>query len=195
MNSKFAFRYLVGSVTDVPFGLEGCFRSFAPRVFKRYVQNRKAIGIAGINPTSVFAKTTINLGCTHADRHTDKGNNRCGWCAILPGGKFNPKLGGHLVLEDAGVVLEFGPGDVALIPSAVITHYNLPLQEGEDRFSIVGYSAGMLFRHALLQTSAFLGKTKAQQEALLAATVGERLEAGWSAYSTLSELRRVREGD
>lgn len=35
-----------------------------------------------------------------------------------------------------------------LFPSAVITHENIPVQPGETRFSITGYSAGGLWRYA-----------------------------------------------
>ncbi|KAF7335068.1 hypothetical protein MVEN_02257300 [Mycena venus] len=35
---------------------------------------------------------------------------------------------------------------IILIPSAVVTHSNTPIQEGEERYSLVQYSAGSLFR-------------------------------------------------
>lgn len=35
-----------------------------------------------------------------------------------------------------------------LFPSAAVTHENIPIQTGETRFSITGYTAGGLWRYA-----------------------------------------------
>ncbi|KAI9429108.1 hypothetical protein H4582DRAFT_2090056 [Lactarius indigo] len=69
-----------------------------------------------------------------------------GWCSITPLGSFNPKEGGHIILWDFGLVIEFPPGSTVLIPSALITHSNTPLQAGETRFCLIQYAAGGLFR-------------------------------------------------
>lgn len=71
---------------------------------------------------------------------------------------------------------------------ACLAVYNIPIQEGENRFSIVGYTTGMLFRHEVLLQNQFEGLSKKEKEELLASTVHERLEEGWSQYSTLDEL-------
>ncbi|KAM6496394.1 hypothetical protein JOM56_009100 [Amanita muscaria] len=59
---------------------------------------------------------------------------------------FNPKLGGHLVLWDFALLVEFPPGSTVLIPSALFLHSNVPIQGGETRYSMVQYAAGGLFR-------------------------------------------------
>lgn len=131
----------------------------------------------------------MNFGTTVTGRHTDPGNKRTGGCTVTPGGRFNWRLGGHLVLEEPGVVLELAPGDNVIFPSASITHYNMPIKGGEERWSIVGYSSGQLFRHALLQTPEFDGLSKEEVEAALKSTARARVEAGWARYCTLDELR------
>lgn len=94
-----------------------------------------------------FPCRSFNLGKQSvASPHTDHKNLAQGWCSITPLGSFNPKKGGHLVLWDFNLMIEFPPGSTALIPSALIKHSNTLLQSGETRYSIVQYAAGGLFR-------------------------------------------------
>ena len=51
-----------------------------------------------------------------------------------------------MVLEEYKLVIEFPRGSTIQIPSAIVTHYNLPIGEDETRFSFVQYAAGGLFR-------------------------------------------------
>lgn len=69
-----------------------------------------------------------------------------GWCAITALGDFHPTAGGHLVLPDLKLAVEFPPGSTILIPSAIFTHYNLPIGPDETRRSITLFSAGSIFR-------------------------------------------------
>ncbi|THV00197.1 hypothetical protein K435DRAFT_657536, partial [Dendrothele bispora CBS 962.96] len=97
--------------------------------------------------TSVFGTCTVNFGPrTVSRRHRDGANLSFGWCAITALGNFNPNKGGHLILWDLGLVIRFPPGSTILIPSALITHSNIPVQKGETRYSFVQYSAAGLFR-------------------------------------------------
>ncbi|KIO15368.1 hypothetical protein M407DRAFT_51980, partial [Tulasnella calospora MUT 4182] len=61
-------------------------------------------------------------------------------------GKFNYKRGGQLVLHEYRLIIELQPGQLILFPSALITHCNIPLQKGEERYSLTLYSAGGLYR-------------------------------------------------
>ncbi|KAJ7791303.1 hypothetical protein B0H14DRAFT_2395735, partial [Mycena olivaceomarginata] len=64
-------------------------------------------------------------------------------CALsAPLGDFNADQGGHLVCWDYDLIVRFPPGCSILIPSAVVTHSNTPIQDGEERFSLIQYSAG-----------------------------------------------------
>ncbi|KAJ6448524.1 hypothetical protein C8R45DRAFT_850264, partial [Mycena sanguinolenta] len=98
-------------------------------------------------PRSPFAALTINLGpASVSPPHVDGGNKADGMCLITALGDFDPDKGGHVVLWDYNLIIRFPPGCACLIPSAVVTHSNTPIQEGEDRFSLIQYSAGGLFR-------------------------------------------------
>ncbi|KAJ3752821.1 hypothetical protein EV360DRAFT_54542, partial [Lentinula raphanica] len=61
-------------------------------------------------------------------------------------GRFDPDKGGRLVLWDLGLIVRLPPGSTILIPSALLTHSNLPIQDGEERYSVVQYSSSGLFR-------------------------------------------------
>ncbi|PPR05447.1 hypothetical protein CVT24_007946 [Panaeolus cyanescens] len=98
---------------------------------------------------SVFCATTYNLGpFTVCFPHVDVANLSFGWCAICALGQFNPAKGGHLVLWDCKLVIEFPPGSLVLIPSATIAHSNIAIdvEAGEARYSFTQYTAGGLFR-------------------------------------------------
>jgi hypothetical protein len=69
-----------------------------------------------------------------------------GWCTITALGRFDPKKGGHLVIPELRLAIEFPPGSSILIPSAALTHYNLDICKEETRGSVTQFSAGGLFR-------------------------------------------------
>lgn len=79
-------------------------------------------------------------------KHRDVRNVPYGWCAITAMGTFDPKKGGHLVLWEPKLILEFPPGSTLLIPSATITHSNVPISPQETRTSFTQYCSGGLFR-------------------------------------------------
>ncbi len=96
---------------------------------------------------NVFAATTFNLGGKVATyTHTDHLNYAPGWCAVVALGNFDSKLGGHLVLWDLNIYVEFPAGSLILLPSAILRHSNVAIQEGESRYSFTQYTAGGLFR-------------------------------------------------
>lgn len=90
---------------------------------------------------------SINLGPqVVCSKHKDFNNLADGLCWIMAGGDFDPKKGGQLILWELKVIVEFPPGASVLIPSAVISHENLPIADGETRTSLTQYAAGGLFR-------------------------------------------------
>lgn len=96
---------------------------------------------------SVWSSMTVNFGpqtVTHP--HVDHRNRPDGWCPILAGGNFDYQKGGQLVLPDLKLVIEFPPGCVIFLPSALLVHYNCPIQPHETRYSITQYTAGGLIR-------------------------------------------------
>jgi hypothetical protein len=97
--------------------------------------------------SSVFASATVNFGPrTLCFKHRDAANLPFGLCAITALGSFDHKRGGHLVLWECRLVIEFPAGSTVLIPSAVISHCNTAIDARESRYSFTQYSAGSLFR-------------------------------------------------
>ncbi|KAJ7724706.1 hypothetical protein B0H14DRAFT_2268574, partial [Mycena olivaceomarginata] len=66
-------------------------------------------------------------------------------CAVQSLGPFNAAKGGHLVLWDLKMVVEFPTGALILLPSATISHFNVALEVGEERISFTQFTAGGLF--------------------------------------------------
>ncbi|KAL0563534.1 hypothetical protein V5O48_018531, partial [Marasmius crinis-equi] len=124
--------------------------------------------------------------------HRDVQNAPFGWCAVTALRQFNSALGGHLVLWDLGLVLEFPPGSTILLPPATIAHSNVPVAEHETRTSFTQYSAGALFRWVesggrdleqlrKADRKAFNENRRAQQD-------GNFIEQGIARFSTLESL-------
>ncbi|KAK7457915.1 hypothetical protein VKT23_010262 [Stygiomarasmius scandens] len=93
-----------------------------------------------------FAAAAINFRKACTFRHRDFLNLLFGLCAVFSLGDFDYKKGGHLILWDLGLIVEFPPGCVILIPSAMIEHSNTALRMKDVRHSITFFSASGLFR-------------------------------------------------
>lgn len=143
-------------------------------------------------PGSSFAASTVNLGpVTVCWSHRDGRNLGHGLCLIAPGGKFNPAKGGHLVLHEPRLIVKLRPGSLFLFPSACITHQNVPIGEGETRWSLTAYSAGGLWRfiaHGCKTRGAFI-KDDPVGAAAHDAAATLRWEDGCKMFKTLEELK------
>jgi len=116
-------------------------KKYVDEVFNKYPDLRRAF------PGSAYPAAAFNFGpkvCTF--KHRDVLNCPFGFCAIQALGCFDPKKGGHLILWELKLVVEFPPGSLILILSAIITHSNTPLAEGDMRASFTQYVSGGLFR-------------------------------------------------
>ncbi|KAJ7199047.1 hypothetical protein GGX14DRAFT_373437 [Mycena pura] len=130
----------------------GVFANWSPHLYEYYRINMMAFYRR--NPTlkrpfinSIWSACTFNLGPqTCALGHRDFANLAFGWCAITALGNFDYTKGGHLILWDCRLIIEFPPGCTILIPSAAIFHSNIPIAEGERRYSFTQYTAGGIFR-------------------------------------------------
>jgi hypothetical protein len=80
-------------------------------------------------------------------KHIDTQNCPFGWCTITALGDFDATKGGHIILWDLGIIIEFSAGACVCLPSALITHSNIPTGDGEVRMSFTQYCAGEIFRH------------------------------------------------
>ncbi|PBK85158.1 hypothetical protein ARMGADRAFT_942361, partial [Armillaria gallica] len=77
-------------------------------------------------------------------KHRDSLNCPFGWCVITALGCFNLKLGGHVVLWELKMVVEFPHASTILIPSATVTHSNVPVAKGNLRSSFMQFCPGSL---------------------------------------------------
>lgn len=128
--------------------------------------------------------------------HMDSLNLPNGWCAIYCTGHFDPRIGGHLILRDLGLVVEFPPGSVILIPSATLTHGNVPVRTGETRRSFTQYAAGGLFRwvHYDFRTVKVVKEQDPERAAFEEnpAVIARRWQQAMDMYSTLESLHQDR---
>lgn len=140
----------------------------------------------------VFPCRSFNLGQhTASYPHTDRCNLAQSWCSITPIGTFDPKLGGHLVLKELKLIIEFPPSSTILIPSALLTHSNIPIREHETRFSIVQYAAGGLFRwveNGFMKDSEWHKVATADQEEQRQREGSERWSKAAAMFTKLNEL-------
>lgn len=98
-------------------------------------------------PKSIMPSVTFNLGTrVVTKKHVDSQNCPFGWCTITALGDFDASKGGHLLLWDLGLALEFPAGACICLPSALITHSNIPTSENETRMSFTQYCSGEIFR-------------------------------------------------
>ncbi|TFK81527.1 hypothetical protein K466DRAFT_501975 [Polyporus arcularius HHB13444] len=129
-----------------------CLQRFGPNLYKSY--DEVLTDLCDRDPTlyrnwpnNVFACATFNVGSrTTTVKHTDHLNLSYGWCVITAIGNYDPTRGGHAVLWELRMVIEFPPLRSILIPSAVVSHSNTDIADGEVRYSLTQYSAGGLFR-------------------------------------------------
>ena len=142
-------------------------------------------------PRSILPTVAFNIGRkVWTFRHLDPQNCPFGWCTITALGKFDPKKGGHLILWDLGLIIEFPPGASICIPSALISHSNVPVSEDEERASFTQYCSGEIFRYIEndFHTDASLKKSNPQK---LAENQEKRricLRDGFAMFSRVSDL-------
>ncbi|KAJ7671329.1 hypothetical protein DFH06DRAFT_980706, partial [Mycena polygramma] len=135
--------------------VNGMFKSYAPVLHEHYRSTLAAIHthLPGLPRNydefvSVFAAATFNFGPrTVTLPHLDFANLAWGWCAITALGHFDPDKGGHLILWDLRIVIRFPPGSTIFIPSAILRHSNVSIQQDETRYSFTQFSAAGLFRY------------------------------------------------
>ncbi|PPQ82213.1 hypothetical protein CVT26_009203 [Gymnopilus dilepis] len=143
-------------------------------------------------PNSPWASAALNFGPqTVCCRHADYGNLAFGWCCITALGDFDYTKGGHLILWDLKLVVEFPPGSTILIPSSAIHHSNTRIQSGEHRYSFTQYSSGGLFRwrdNDFQTVENHRGSLTTEETASLLTKLSSQLSFGLSLYSTVQEL-------
>ncbi|KAJ7804985.1 hypothetical protein B0H13DRAFT_2388016 [Mycena leptocephala] len=105
-------------------------------------------------------------------------------------GRFDATKGGHLVLWDLELVVEFPHGALILLPSATIAHSNVPVGPGEERASFTQFTSGGIFRYVdngCCTVNELAEEDPEEYERLMALKEGW-WEAGLNLLSTLDEL-------
>lgn len=176
--------------------MEGAIKTWFPDHYEAYTKCiatlvEKYPNLRKPSASSIFPAMTLNLGPqSWCWPHRDQFNLAFGICLDWVLGKFNHRVGGHLILHEAKVILELSPGRVVLFPSACITHENLPIGEGESRYAVTGYIAGGFWRWIAqgFVTRETWKKFKPDEVAEHDSKAGERWEKGFNMFKTKDQL-------
>lgn len=165
------------------------YKSYEEQLLKLYTHHPELVR----NFTnSIFPAATFNMGPnTVSLGHTDAGNVPGGMCALTALGSYNYKLGGHLILFDLRLVIEFPPGATILLPSGTLRHGNTTIQKGESRYSFAQYCAGGLLRWVSygFRTAAELVETEGIESKLAVDGEGDsRWRSAVELFSKFEEL-------
>lgn len=79
--------------------------------------------------------------------HRDSSNAPGVPCSVTALGDYDPKMGGHLVIFDLKMIIEFPPGSTILLPSGSLRHGNTAVQSSETRTSFTQFCPGNLLRY------------------------------------------------
>ncbi|KAL1684834.1 hypothetical protein GGG16DRAFT_67535 [Schizophyllum commune] len=170
----------------------GVTNGWAPKLHSFLRHNRRILRTQKPSLRHNFRASTVCLP------HKDFANLPWGWCPITAIGNYDYKRGGHLVLWELRLVIEFPPGSTIIIPSGILTHSNVPVGPGETRYSVTQYTAGALIRwidQGFQTKEAFLAHLSPEQRAEEAVKASTRYRKGLAMYSTLSELRSRGDGE
>ncbi|KZP03461.1 hypothetical protein FIBSPDRAFT_915308 [Athelia psychrophila] len=157
---------------------------WAPDLYRYYGEHLRPLFEA--NPelhcnfrNSVYPCATVNFGpvtCTFD--HVDPANLPFGLCAVTALGDFDHTRGGHLVLWDLKLIIEFPAGSTALLPSAVLRHSNIATQPGETRNS------------GMQPTAAYMESLSREDWEAEMERSAARWQEGVRLYSTLTSLQQ-----
>ncbi len=181
-----------------------CFALYAPKLYANYhhrlrVLYRRFDTLSYVFPHSVFPAVSCNFGPNATTRmHLDHANRAVGLCAIFATGSYDHVLGGHLILHDFRLVIQFPAGATVLIPSATCRHGNTAIQDGETRTVLTQYAAGGLFRY--MEYGFMTWKALVDRRPAMADFLNEGRDMRWERelelYSKVDELHddRIKAG-
>ncbi|KAK0237084.1 hypothetical protein EDD85DRAFT_770799 [Armillaria nabsnona] len=179
----------------------GVFAAWALSLFQYYAMHLKELLLNDdtlvLNfANSIFAACTFNFGpWTVCFEHMDLRNLPFGWCTITVLGHFNPQKGGHFILWDLKLVIEFPPGSTILIPSTVLRHSNTAISRKETRYLFTQYMAGGLFLwvdQGFQMSEEYWSRLDDGEHATAIRTREEQWEMGLALFSKLSVLKATK---
>ncbi|KAJ7433563.1 hypothetical protein FB451DRAFT_1419628 [Mycena latifolia] len=172
------------------------FTLWAPRVYAYYRKYDMALHERLPSLQRNFAKTIFSCATFHFGpsvwtfKHRDVLNLPFGMCTVQVLGPFDPTKGGHLILWELKLVIEFPPSTLILLPSANMTHSNIPVQAGDQRASFTQYTAGGIFRYIDngFRTEKQLEEEDPKEYARVCVQKDARWAMGFDLLSTVDEL-------
>jgi hypothetical protein len=172
------------------------FALWAPRLYQYYREHDATLRRRYPNLCRPFAHSVFFCAAFNfrpnvwTFRHRDVLNLAFGWCAVQALGAFDHTKGGHLVLWDLKLVVEFPAGALILLPSATIAHSNVPVVPGDQRASFTQFSAGGIFRFVdnRCRTVEELLEEDPEEYQRVMGLKASRWENGLNLFSTMDEL-------
>ncbi|RDX39967.1 hypothetical protein OH76DRAFT_1366929, partial [Lentinus brumalis] len=140
---------------------------------------------------SIYPAAHFNFGPNSVCfEHTDFANDPVNWCHITALGRYDPTQGGHIILLDLRLAVEFPPGASCFIPSGVARHANVAIRPGEMRQAFTQYCAGGLLRwvDAGFQSLKEFGQRDPQGRAIFDAELDEKTLASVKYFSRWDQL-------
>lgn len=174
-----------------------CFATYAPKLWQDYGRHLDPLfahdpKLKRVFSNSIFPAATFNCGLRVVTLdHVDSTNVPFGLCAIFACGSYDPIKGGHLILFDLGLVIQFPPGSTILVPSGTIRHGNVPIQPHETRQSFTQYCPGGLFRW--VEFGFKPSYKKPEMQVFFRERHEERCQRAANLYSRLDELQQDRD--
>ena len=189
-----ALAYLDGEKCS---SLLAAFQLWQPKVYRYYAESLEKLykhlpHLPHIFPRSVYPCTAFNFGKNvWCYKHCDVMNCPFGFCAITALGKFDSTQGGHIILWEPKLIIEFPPGSTILIPSATITHSNIPVQEDDARISFTQDCTGGIFRYVDngFRMQEALKREDPREYERLETLKGGRWEAGLGLLATMDNVK------
>ncbi|KAG6830764.1 hypothetical protein H0H92_014845 [Tricholoma furcatifolium] len=175
---------------------DAAFNLWAPHLHKKYRDHLFSLwdhhpDLRRIFARSIYPAAAFNFGPNvFTVTHRDCMNAPGGLCAIQALGNFDPMKGGHMVFPSLGLVVEFPPGALILVPSAIVTHGNIPVQEGDVRGSFTQYCAGGLFRYVQngFCTEGVLKRENPKEYMRISSLKATRWASDYELFSRLTDL-------
>lgn len=173
------------------------YASAAPKLFRKIDDTLSALEANNDDlhrpiPNSVYSTITFNLGDdVSTDLHYDFLNWIFSWCAIHCLGNHDHRRGGHLILWEWKLVIQFPAGCTIIVPSACVGHGNTPIADGKIRKSVTQYIPGGLMRHEAygFRTEAKLREENPELWKTMKAAGKLRFDAGVGLFSTVDSLK------
>ena len=128
---------------------------------------------------SEYPLCTFNLGPrTACVAHRDVTNYPSVPCAVTALGSFDHKTGGHFVLYDFKLCVQFPAAATVLLSSAGLSHGNTALKKKDTRYSVTQYCIGNLIKWVVHDFKAFGQKNPKE-----AIEIDLANDEGWEAQS------------